>query len=142
MSKGGCSVCCHQLSFLILVSLVFVGFLGERVELQGDGEPKMSSSKPRAKRRNGAGGDEKSKIAKGDGDMSTSRRQQVKNSNGAEEQNPKVSELEAKLEAQTKQLWALKDDLKNHVTTAELREMLEANNQDSSGSELDLRDRW
>lgn len=52
------------------------------------------------------------------------------------------SDLESKLEAQTKELWALKDELKRHVTTAELREMLEANGQDSTGSELDLRDRW
>jgi hypothetical protein len=28
------------------------------------------------------------------------------------------------------------------VSTAELREMLIANNQDASGSEYDLRDRW
>ncbi|KAK3031656.1 hypothetical protein RJ639_035024, partial [Escallonia herrerae] len=53
----------------------------------------------------------------------------------------KVSELESQLEAQTKEMWALKDDLKNYVTTAELREMLDANGQDSSGLELDLRDR-
>ncbi|KAJ0742482.1 putative NAD(+) ADP-ribosyltransferase [Helianthus annuus] len=51
------------------------------------------------------------------------------------------SKLRSLLEAQTKELWALKDDLKKHVSTSELREMLEANNQDSSGSELDLRDR-
>lgn len=50
--------------------------------------------------------------------------------------------IENRLEAQSKELWALKDDLKKHVTTAELREMLEANDQDSTGSELDLRDRW
>lgn len=53
----------------------------------------------------------------------------------------KASELESQLEAQTKALWALKDDLKKHVSTGELREMLEANDQESSGSELDLRDR-
>lgn len=47
-----------------------------------------------------------------------------------------------KLEAQSKGLWKLKDDLKKHVTTSELREMLESNDQDSTGSELDLRDRW
>jgi poly [ADP-ribose] polymerase len=50
--------------------------------------------------------------------------------------------MESKLEAQTKELWALKDDLKKHVTTVELRKMLEANAQDSTGSELDLRERW
>uniref|UniRef100_A0A2P2KV22 Poly ADP-ribose polymerase 1 isoform X1 n=1 Tax=Rhizophora mucronata TaxID=61149 RepID=A0A2P2KV22_RHIMU len=53
-----------------------------------------------------------------------------------------VSDMERKLESQSKELWDLKDNLKRHVTTAELREMLEANDQDSTGSELDLRDRW
>ncbi|KAF3772093.1 Poly ADP-ribose polymerase 1 [Nymphaea thermarum] len=50
--------------------------------------------------------------------------------------------LERKLEEQTKALWAVKDDLRKHVKTVELREMLEANNQDSAGSEYDLRERW
>ncbi|KAK8711637.1 hypothetical protein V6N13_146912 [Hibiscus sabdariffa] len=58
------------------------------------------------------------------------------------EKKPKDSDLETKLEAQIKELWAFKDELKKHVTTAELREMLEANGQDATGSELDLRDRW
>ena len=57
-------------------------------------------------------------------------------------ENPKASDLESLLEAQTKELWALKDNLKKHVTMRELREMLEANEQDSAGSEFDLRDRW
>ncbi|XWS76286.1 hypothetical protein CRYUN_Cryun01aG0162600 [Craigia yunnanensis] len=45
-----------------------------------------------------------------------------------------------KLEGDTKELWSLKDELKKHVTTAELSEMLEANGQDATGSELDLHD--
>ncbi|XP_042046577.1 poly [ADP-ribose] polymerase 1-like isoform X1 [Salvia splendens] len=49
--------------------------------------------------------------------------------------------LENQLEMQSKSLWALKDDLKKHVTTSELKEMLEVNEQDSKGSELDLRAR-
>ncbi|KAK3204370.1 hypothetical protein Dsin_018416 [Dipteronia sinensis] len=49
--------------------------------------------------------------------------------------------METKLEIQTKEPWALKDDLKKHVTTLELHEILEANGQDSTGSELDLLDR-
>lgn len=52
------------------------------------------------------------------------------------------SVLESQLEMQSKALWALKDDLKKHVTTSELKEMLEVNDQDSRGSELDLRARW
>ncbi|KAJ0230147.1 hypothetical protein HA466_0309740 [Hirschfeldia incana] len=45
------------------------------------------------------------------------------------------------MEAQSKELWNLKDDLKKHATTAELREMLEINEQSTRGSELDLRDK-
>jgi predicted DNA-binding WGR domain protein len=45
------------------------------------------------------------------------------------------------LEKQSKDMWELKDNLRQHVSTAELREMLIANNQDASGSEYDLRDR-
>lgn len=72
--------------------------------------------------------------------MSTSKTASVGNSNKLPDEH--ASDLESKLEAQTKELWALKDDLKKHVTTAELKQMLEANGQDSTGSELDLRDRW
>ncbi|XP_057798060.1 poly [ADP-ribose] polymerase 1 [Salvia miltiorrhiza] len=49
--------------------------------------------------------------------------------------------LDTQLEMQTKAIWALKDDLKKHVTTSELKEMLEVNEQDTRGSELDLRAR-
>lgn len=51
------------------------------------------------------------------------------------------SDLERKLEEQTKALWSIKDELKQQVTIAELREMLEANDQDPAGSENDLRER-
>ncbi|KAK9683474.1 hypothetical protein RND81_10G143600 [Saponaria officinalis] len=44
--------------------------------------------------------------------------------------------LDKKLEAQTKALWDLKDELKKYVSTAELRQMLEINGQSTSGSEL------
>ncbi|CAM8923131.1 unnamed protein product [Rhodiola kirilowii] len=52
-----------------------------------------------------------------------------------------VDKLEARLEAQVKTLWALKDDFKKNVSAIELRQMLEANGQNSKGSELDLRER-
>lgn len=52
------------------------------------------------------------------------------------------NELERKLKEQSDALWKIKDELKKHVAVAELREMLEANDQDSAGSEYDLRDRW
>lgn len=52
------------------------------------------------------------------------------------------SELESKLEKQSKDLWEIKDKLREHVSTAELREVLIVNNQDATGSDYDLRDRW
>lgn len=114
---------------------------GKQVNAEEDEELKQSSTKAGAKRRKDVVADQKSKVAKVVGDMSTSRSQPVGNNNHVDEKNPKASDLETKLEAQTKKLWELKDELKKHVTTAELREMLEANGQDSTGSELDLRDR-
>ncbi|XP_061354004.1 poly [ADP-ribose] polymerase 1 isoform X2 [Gastrolobium bilobum] len=97
----------------------------------------QSTSKGGTKRGKDANGEQKSKVAKAKGDVSAGRAASVKNANGSEE----ACDLENKLEAQSKELWGLKDDLKNHVTTAELREMLEANAQDSTGPELGLRDR-
>ncbi|EEF41438.1 poly [ADP-ribose] polymerase 1 [Ricinus communis] len=94
-------------------------------------EERKSTSAVGAKRKKDGGGDQKPKITRTDGDVSTSRNASAKNSN----------DLESTLEAQSKGLWSLKDDLKKQVTTVELRQMLEANGQDNSGSELDLRDR-
>lgn len=54
----------------------------------------------------------------------------------------KISELESKLEKQSKDLWEIKDKLRAHVSTAEMRDMLTANGQDATGSEYDLRERW
>lgn len=92
-------------------------------------EARQTNSKAGTKRRNDSGDNEKSKLAKTSLEMSTS---------GALQPCSKEREMEA----QTKELWDLKDDLKKYVTTAELREMLEANEQSSRGSELDLRDKW
>ncbi|XP_011028774.1 PREDICTED: poly [ADP-ribose] polymerase 1 [Populus euphratica] len=104
---------------------------GIKNEGKEDEELQQSSSKAGAKRRKDRSGDQTSKVAKSEADASTSRAASAKNDN----------ELDSKLESQSKELWALKDDLKKHVTTVELRAMLEANNQISNGSELDLRDR-
>lgn len=52
------------------------------------------------------------------------------------------SDLEKKLKEQSDLLWSIKDELKKNVSTAEMRDMLEANGQDPSGSEYNLRDRW
>ena len=85
-----------------------------------------------SKRKGAVDRDQKSKIAKTEDDPLTPKTS--KNSNNLVDHSL--------LEAQTKELWALKDHLKKHVTTSEMREMLEANNQDSSGPEHELRDRW
>lgn len=85
-----------------------------------------TNSKAGTKRRNDSDDNEKSKQAK---TMSAS---------GALQPCSKDKEMEA----QSKELWNLKDDLKKHVTTAELREMLEINERSTRGSELDLRDKW
>lgn len=104
---------------------------GIKNEGKEDEELQQSSSKAGAKRRKDISGDQKSKVAKSEAHVSTSRAASANND----------SELDSKLESQSKELWALKDDLKKHVTTVELRAMLEANSQISNGSELDLRDR-
>ncbi|CAN0886299.1 Poly [ADP-ribose] polymerase 1 [Linum grandiflorum] len=95
-----------------------------------DKEVEPSVTRGGVKRKKDASSEEPSKVSKAEGDIS-SRTAKIKTSN----------DLESKLEAQSKALWALKDDLKKHVSTAELREMLDANGQDSTGSELDLRDK-
>lgn len=79
------------------------------------------------------------KSAKGGGDASSSKTSSSKSTKDLKDEQ---ALLEKQLETQTKTLWALKDDLKKHVTTSELKEMLEVNEQDSRGSELDLRARW
>ncbi|PQQ17792.1 poly [Prunus yedoensis var. nudiflora] len=110
----------------------FILFLLQENEEQEDKEfLQQATSNTGTKRRKDSGGDQKSKVARSEGDVSTSGDVSVRD----------ATDLESKLEAQSKELWALKDDLKKHVTTAELREMLEANVQDSTGSELDLRER-
>ncbi|XP_076905255.1 poly [ADP-ribose] polymerase 1-like [Bidens hawaiensis] len=97
----------------------------KKVEVKEERETVNGSSK----RKGAIDRDDKSKIAKTENN----------NTSGDSEMDP--SKLQSLLEAQSKEFWALKDDLKKHVSTSELKEMLEANNQDSSGSELDLRDR-
>ncbi|KAF8392235.1 hypothetical protein HHK36_022577 [Tetracentron sinense] len=111
-----------------------------KVEAEDDEILQQSVSRSGTKRKKGAGGEQKSKISKSEGNVSVSRVVSENKASALGIPNPKFSDLESKLEAQTKELWALKDDLKKHVTAAELREMLEANGQDSAGSEHDLRD--
>uniref|UniRef100_A0A0E0AIQ7 Poly [ADP-ribose] polymerase n=1 Tax=Oryza glumipatula TaxID=40148 RepID=A0A0E0AIQ7_9ORYZ len=54
--------------------------------------------------------------------------------------NASSTDLQEKLKEQSDTLWKLKDELKKHVSTAELRNMLEANGQDTSGPERHLLD--
>ncbi|XP_035550504.1 poly [ADP-ribose] polymerase 1 isoform X1 [Juglans regia] len=101
----------------------------------------QSTSKTGIKRKKDVRGDQNPKVAEAVGDTSASRAAYKENASNSIDERPKGTDLDSKLETQSKELWALKDDLKKHVTTAELRQMLEANAQDSTGSELDLRER-
>ncbi|KAK7396422.1 hypothetical protein VNO78_17421 [Psophocarpus tetragonolobus] len=113
------------------------GGSGTNIKIEeGKESTQQHTSKGGIKRGKDANSERKSKVAKAKGDLSVGS-VLVKNYNEPGE----ACALEYKLEAQSKELWALKDDLKKHVTTTELREMLEVNGQDSTGSELDLRDR-
>ncbi|OVA13922.1 BRCT domain [Macleaya cordata] len=106
-------------------------------EGQKDEKHLEQSSKAGTKRKKGASGDQMSKVPKAEGNASSSRGTTEEN---ASKMGKQASDMEIKLEAQSKELWAIKDDLKKHVTTPEMREMLEANDQDLAGSEFDLRD--
>ncbi|CAK9323528.1 unnamed protein product [Citrullus colocynthis] len=99
-------------------------------------EEKRTTSKA-GKRKQDTTEDQDSKFTKAVGDVFESR--SLKNDIvSADPQHS--SDLVSKLEAQSKGLRKLKDNLKKHVTTVELREMLESNDQDSTGSLVDLRD--
>ncbi|XP_057509297.1 poly [ADP-ribose] polymerase 1 [Actinidia eriantha] len=112
-----------------------------KVEQQEDKESlQQPASKGGSKRKKAVSYDQKAKLAKCESGAIMSETFE-KNANLLGVENPNASDLESLLEAQTKDLWDLKDNLKKHVTTGELREMLEANEQDSAGSEFDLRDR-
>ncbi|KAL0371203.1 UNVERIFIED_CONTAM: Poly [ADP-ribose] polymerase 1 [Sesamum angustifolium] len=100
-----------------------------------------STSKGGAKRKRASESDQKSKISKAGGNASSEKNSSSSNTKNLEDERTKASILESQLEMQTRALWALKDELKKYVTISELREMLEANEQDSRGSELDLRER-
>uniref|UniRef100_A0A803LFE6 Poly [ADP-ribose] polymerase n=1 Tax=Chenopodium quinoa TaxID=63459 RepID=A0A803LFE6_CHEQI len=104
----------------------------------GSSEKSLKDSKTRdgAKRKNAGGSDQDAKIVKTDADMMIRKCGSLTKALDSGD-----AALESRLEAQTRALWDLKDDLKKHVSTVELRQMLQANEQSTSGSELDLRDR-
>lgn len=118
-------------------------FSGTKVDLKE--EKKLlqdSTSKSGNKRKRAFESDQKLKNSKDADNSSSVKLPSENNVKNVEGEPSKGSILESQLEGQTKALWALKDDLKKHVTSSEMREMLEANDQDSRGSELDLRERW
>ncbi|XP_072988764.1 poly [ADP-ribose] polymerase 1 isoform X1 [Typha latifolia] len=95
-----------------------------------------------AKRKQIRGDENTCKVSKSEGNSSAVRiLSKGSDLESSEHVTSSPSELERKLKEQSDALWNIKDNLKKHVTTAELREMLEANGQDSSGSEYSLRDR-
>lgn len=107
----------------------------KELEHEEKGGLQQLTSKGNAKRKRTLEIDEKPKLAKAGGDASSSKTSSSKNAKDLEDEQ---SVLENQLERQTKTMWALKDDLRKHVTTSELREMLEVNEQDSKGPELNL----
>lgn len=118
--------------------VAFSGPINDPVE---DTKPvQESASKGNAKRKSAVSTDQKSKVAKSEGDLV--HKTPEKNADTSGNDRPRASNLDRQLETQSKELWSLKDDLRKHVTASELREMLEVNEQNSKGSELDLRDRW
>lgn len=126
-----------------MIFVIMVAFSGTKHGSQQDAEVMLeSSSKTGVKRKQDGARGQKSKVVKASGDVSTSKAVASVNAENPVCEDYEVAELQIKMEAQSKEMWTLKDDLKKHVTTAELREMLDANDQDSAGSELDLRERW
>ncbi|KAK7839127.1 poly [adp-ribose] polymerase 1 [Quercus suber] len=114
--------------------IIYAKVTSTKVEIQENKELlQQSTSKAGVKRKKEVSGDQKPKAAKAIGDMSASTAACMENVVDSRNEHSKASDLESKLETQTKELWALKDDLKKYVSTAELREMLEANGQDADG---------
>lgn len=94
-----------------------------------------------AKRKTAGTNNQKPKVLKIDLNNSSDRGPS-KGNKAPDYDNSDTMELDKRLEVQSKLLWDIKDELKKKVSVAELREMLKANEQDSTGSEHDLRDCW
>ncbi|KAI3875434.1 hypothetical protein MKX03_036768 [Papaver bracteatum] len=117
-------------------------FTGNRdilVEVQGDEELPQKPLKGGVKRKRSVSRTEKSKINKSEWGASFNKAA-YESYTSPEIQMRNSSDLESEVEAQNKALWAIKTNLKEQVTIAEMRKMLEANDQHSAGSELDLRE--
>ncbi|CAI5467286.1 unnamed protein product, partial [Closterium sp. Yama58-4] len=96
-------------------------------------------SEPPKKRQRGAeqdGGGEEDSKRKGKG------KEDVKSEDAGKAEEGKMSlELERALEQQARRLWEVKDKLRAHLSVADMRAMLEANQQEPGGSEDALRER-
>ncbi|CAA6662611.1 unnamed protein product [Spirodela intermedia] len=85
------------------------------------------------KRRRAVNDDNESKISKTEERIAPRGAASRSRAGALEQLESSSSNFESRLEQQSNALWAIKDELKRHVSSAELREMLEANEQDSAG---------
>nr|CAB3452679.1 unnamed protein product [Digitaria exilis] len=95
-----------------------------------------------SKRKKGENDMQSCKAPKLDGSTSEGTMQDKGKLVDPHDSNASSADIQQKLKEQSDTLWKLKDELKKHVSTAELRDMLEANEQDTSGPERHLLDRW
>lgn len=112
-----------------------------KVEVKDKGKPQQVASEG-TKRRRAVNDNNDSKISKTEERIARRGVASRSRAGVLEQLESSSSNFESRLEQQSNALWAIKDELKRHVPIAELREMLEANGQDSAGSEYDLRERW
>ncbi|OEL20577.1 Poly [ADP-ribose] polymerase 1 [Dichanthelium oligosanthes] len=101
----------------------------------GHNEPPKGS-----KRKKGENDMQSCKAAKLDGNTSEGIVQHKGKLVDTCDSNASSADIQQKLKEQSDTLWKLKDELKKHVSAAELRDMLEANEQDTSGPERHLLD--
>ncbi|CAI5510371.1 unnamed protein product [Closterium sp. Naga37s-1] len=113
------------------------GYTGRRG--QGEGQRRRCVYEPPKKRQRGAeqdGGGEEGSKSKGKG-----KEDAKPQDTGKSEEGKMSAELERALEQQARRVWEVKDQLRAHLTVADMRAMLEANQQEPGGSEDALRER-
>uniref|UniRef100_A0ACD5TFQ5 Uncharacterized protein n=1 Tax=Avena sativa TaxID=4498 RepID=A0ACD5TFQ5_AVESA len=102
---------------------------------------KQQTTSKGSKRKNGENDMQDHKAPKLDGSVSEAAKPNKGKLVVPCDSNTSSADLHQKLKVQSDTLWKLKDELKKHVSTAELRDMLEVNEQDPSGPERDLLER-
>ncbi|KAM0853175.1 hypothetical protein ACQ4PT_051264 [Festuca glaucescens] len=102
---------------------------------------KQQTTSKGSKRKNGDNDMQDHKAPKLDGSVSEAAKPNKGKLVVPCDSNASSADLQQKLKVQSDTLWKLKDELKKHVSTAELRDMLEVNEQDPSGPERDLLER-